>query len=219
MVSQSVAGNLYRFPDENGVPTLSHDLPPAASQRGYDILDDQTFRLIEHIEPALTPEQIIELDREIARQKQLEEEAKRQAIIDQEQAALAQKQLDRKLQEQTINDQNLLASYSSEQDLIAARDESINHRQLRVTEITEKQSQLEQKRFNLQQQAADQEFSGKQISANLQNRLDTTQQEINNNMTTLNQLNEEISQLSLQYDADLTRLRELLQDKNITKEN
>jgi len=219
MVSQSVAGNLYRFPDENGVPTLSHDLPPAASQKGYDILDDQTFRLIEHIDPALTTEQIIELEREIAEQMQLEEEAKRQALIDQEQAALEQKKLARQYQEQTINDQNLIASYGSEQDLIAARDESINHRQLRVTEITEKQAQLKQRRLNLQQQAANQEISGKQISANLQNQLDNTQQEIEHNITTLNQLNEEISQLSGQYDQDLTRLRELLQDKNITKEN
>jgi len=219
MVSPAVAGKLYRFPGEDGVPTLSRELPPAASQKGYDILDDQTFRLIERVEPALSPEQIIELEREIAEQKQLEEEAKRQALIDQEQAAIKQKQLDRQQQEQAINDQNLLASYATEQDLIAARDESINHRQLRLTEISEKQSQLKQKQLSLQQQAADQELSGKGVSANLQSRLDNTRQEIEHNIDMVKQLNEEIAQLTTQYDADLTRLRDLLQAKNNTAEN
>jgi chromosome segregation ATPase len=219
MVNPAVAGKLYRFPDENGVQTLSRNLPPAASQKGYDILDDQTFRLIEHVEPALTPEQIIELEREIAKQKQLEEEAKRQALIDQEQAVIKQKQLDRQQQEQAINDQNLLASYATEQELIAARDESINHRQLRLTETIEKQSQLKQKQLSLQQQAADQELSGKGISTNLQSRLDNTQQEIENNTDMIKQLNEEIVQLTTQFDADLIRLRELLRAKNNTTVN
>jgi hypothetical protein len=219
MVSPTVAGKLYRFPNENGVPTLSRNLPPAASQKGYDILDDQTFRLIEHVEPALSPEQIIELEREIKKQKQLEEEAQRQALIDQEQAAIEQKQSARQQQQQTINDQNLLASYATEQDLIAAKNKSINHRQLRLVEVSDKQSQLKQKQLNLQQQAADQELSGKGISANLQNSLDNSQQEIENNSNMSKQLNEEIVQLTEKYAADLTRLRELLSAKNNAVEN
>jgi hypothetical protein len=219
MVNPSIAGKLYRFPDENGVPTLSRNLPPAASQKGYDILDDQTFRLIEHVEPALTAEQIIELEREIKRQKQLEADTLRQAILSQEQAAIEQKQLARQQQQQAINDQNLLASYATEQDLIAARDENINHRQLRLVEITEKQSQLKQKQLNLQQQAADLELSGKEISANLQNRLDATQQEIENNINMSKNLNEEIAHLTEKYAADLTRLHELLKANNHAEEN
>jgi hypothetical protein len=219
MVSPTVAGKLYRFPNENGVPTLSRNLPPAASQKGYDILDDQTFRLIEHVEPALSPEQIIELERETAKQKQFEAEAQRQAIIAQEKAAIEQKQLVRQQQQQAINDQNLLASYSSEQDLIAAKDKSINHHQLRLVEISDKQSQLKQKQLNLQQQAADQELSGKGISANLQNRLENTQQEIENNINMSKNINEEIVQLTKKYAADLTRLRDLLKAKNNAEEN
>jgi hypothetical protein len=215
IVSPSIAGKLYRFPDENGVPTLSRNLPPAASQKGYDILDDQTFRLIKHVAPALTPEQIIELEQEKQKQKQIEAEA----IIAQEQAAIAQKQLARQQQQQTINDQNLLASYATEQDLIAAKDESINHRQIRLVEISDKQSQLKQKQLNLQQQAADQELSGKGISANLQNRLENTQQEIENNINMSKNLNGEITQLTEKYAADLTRLHELLKATNYAEEN
>jgi DNA repair exonuclease SbcCD ATPase subunit len=215
IVSPTIAGKLYRFPDENGVPTLSRNLPPTASQKGYDIIDDQSFRLIEHVEPALTPEQIIELEQ----QKQIEAEAQRQAIIAQEKVAIEQKQLARQQKQQSINDQNLLASYSKEQDLIDARDESINHRQLQLVEITDKQSQLKQKRVGLQQQAADLEFSGKEISENLQNRLENTHQELENNINKIKQLNEEIVQLTEQYAADLTRLNELLQAKNNAVEN
>lgn len=207
----SIAGVLYRFPNEEGVPTLSRDLPPSASQKGYDILDDETFRLIEHVAPALTEQEIIELELELERQRQLEEEAKRQAILEQEQAAIAEKRAERERQKQAINDQNLIASYSSEQELLKARDESLNHRQVQLKEIAAKQVQLKQQLLTIQKQAADQELRGAQITPNLKNRLSSTQQEINNNVGTIERLNQEITQLTEQFAKDLIRFKELLQ--------
>lgn len=85
LISPATAGKLYRFPNEEGVPTLSRNLPPSASQKGYDILDDKTLRLLEHVEAALTQEQIIEFEK----QQQLEKEAQRQAEIDAKQAEIS----------------------------------------------------------------------------------------------------------------------------------
>ena len=205
-VDTSVAGKLYRFPDENGVPTMSRELPPSAAQKGYDILDDQSLRLIERVPPALTAAQILELDR----QQQLEEEKKQQATIAAEQAEIARQQVQKQQKQQMIHDQNLLASYDSEQDLLTARDANLQLHQTRLTESIEKQSQLDLKLRELQQQAADQELSGSVISANLQKGLDASQQEISNTSKLIEQLNEEITQLTKQYAEDLTRLRELL---------
>jgi hypothetical protein len=194
------AGKLYRFPDENGIPTISRSLPPSAAQKGYDILDDQSLRLIERIAPALTNEQIAELEQ----QRQHEEEMQRQAII-------IQQQQEKEKKRQFINDQNLLASYRSEDALIKERDELLNHRQMKLTETSKKQVPLKQKLVNLQQLAAEQELSGRGITPNLTKQLNTSQQEIQNNITAISQLKEEIKKLTEQYAADQTRLRELLQ--------
>ena len=219
LATPSIAGKLYRFPDENGVPTISRSLPPAAAQNGYDILDDISLRLIEHVEPALTPEQFIEFKK----QQQVDKEAQRQAEIDKqqakEQADRAKQQVKREKQRRALNDQNLLTSFNSEQDFIASRDKALNHRQTRLTESTAKQSQLEQKLLTLQQQAAAQELSGKGVSTNLSKQLSTTQQQIDNNLISIEQSDHEITQLTQQYENDLIRLRELLDEKNNTVEN
>jgi len=39
----AMAGKLYRFPDKNGISTISRSLPPSAAQGGYDILDDKSL--------------------------------------------------------------------------------------------------------------------------------------------------------------------------------
>ncbi len=219
IVSPVIAGKLYRFPDENGVPTISRSLPPTAAQKGYDILDDQSLRLIEHVEPALTPEQIIEFEE----RQQLEKEAQRQAeIADQKakkQAELEKQQARREQQQRTLNDQNLLASFQSEQEFISARDKILNQRQTSLTNSIEKQSQLEKKLLDLQQQAAEQELSGRGVSSNLAKRLSAAQQEIKNNLLSSEQLNQELQQITEQFDQDLVRLRELLQAKNHTTAN
>ena len=215
LATTSIAGKLYRFPDENGVPTISRSLPPSAAQNGYDILDDISLRVIEHIDPALTDEQILALEK----QQQRDKEAALQAEITEQQAAIAKQQAEKKQQKQAINDQNLLASYKSEQDFIAVRDKALNHRQTRLTEATAKQSQLEQKLLNLQQQAAEQELSGKGMSTHLSKQLSTTQQKIDNNLIVIEQSNQEMTQFTQQYENDLIRLRELLDEKNSTVEN
>lgn len=194
------AGKLYRFPDEEGVPTISRTLPPAAAQKGYDILDDKSLRVLERVAPALTDEQIAEQERQI----QLEKEKKRQAEI-------AEKLAQEQRAKQAIEDKNLLASYQTEQDLISARDTDIQQRQTLLEKTLEIKAKLEQDLINYQQQAADQELSGTPISKNSQKRLQATQTRLDNNTNLIEQLNSEIAELTKQYDGELVRLRELLQ--------
>lgn len=200
--SLSFSGQLYRFPDENGIPTLSHSLPPSAAQKGYEILDDKTMRVLKKIAPALTEQQIVEKERQQAEAEQARLEAEKAA-----------RQAQEDLRKQTIYDHNLLASYPSEKELIAARDAELAYRQDLIGRINEKLPKLEQQLLSMQKQAADLELSGKPVSENLQKRLTASQQEIDNSHQTISELNEQINVLTEQFDNDLERLRWLLQNK------
>ncbi|MDT8311063.1 MAG: DUF4124 domain-containing protein [Methylophaga sp.] len=193
------AGQLFRFNDASGTPTLSKTLPPEAAQQGYDILDDQTLRLIERVPPALTQAQLAE-----QAERQAAEQASQQAAETQaKQAAVLQRQ-------QSLHDQNLLNIYRSEDELLAARDKDLSYRQTRLNELIQKRPELEQKLAVVQQQAAEKELSGAPITENLQKRLTAAEQELSNNQLMIHQLEAEVLMLSQQYEQDQQRLNALL---------
>lgn len=193
------AGQLFRFNDESGTPTLSKTLPPEAAQKGYDILDDQTMRLIERVPPALTEAQLAEQAERLAAEKIAQQAADAQA----KQTAALERQ-------QSLRDQNLLNIYRSEDELLDARDKDLNYRQTKLSLLTKKQPELEQKLSAFQQQAAEKELSGAAISDNLQKRLTAAEQELSNNQLMIHQLQAEIIMLTQQYEQDRQRLNELL---------
>ncbi|MDH5357895.1 MAG: DUF4124 domain-containing protein [Gammaproteobacteria bacterium] len=196
------AGQLYRFPDENGISTISKILPPSAAQNGYDILDEKSLRLLKRVAPALTPDQIIEQERQLAEQKEA-----------QHLAEIAEKEQQERKRQQAIHDQNLLASYQSEQDLIDARDSDLSYRQTQIANKTEFLSKYKEKLRQLQQQAAEQELSGNAVTTNLSKSLSTTQQEIDNTQAAIERLQTESQELTKQYEVDILRLRQLLSAK------
>lgn len=193
------AAQLYRFNDENGIPTLSKTLPPEVAQQGYDILDEKSMRVIERVPPAPTEAEIAE--REI--QKKLDLEAR-------EQAELQAKMEAEKRRKQAIYDHNLLSVYQSEEDLMNERNKDLQYREKRIEILKSKRKGLQQRLQQVQQQAADNELSGVGLSANLKSRLKAAQQELDNNQSSMEQLQTEIETLNMQYDLDLQRLRELL---------
>ncbi len=193
------AGQLFRFNDESGTPTLSKTLPPEAAQQGYDILDDQTMRLIERVPPPLTEAELAEQ----AERKAAEQAAQQTAAAEAKQAAILKRQ-------QSLHDQNLLNIYQSEDELLAARDKDLSYRQDRLKALTEKQPALEQRLAEVQQQAAEKELNGETVTENLQKRLTAAEQELSNNQMMIHELEAEIMMLSQQYEQDRQRLNELL---------
>lgn len=196
------AGQLYRFPDENGVMTLSTTLPSAASQKGYDIIDSETMRLIERVPAALTEQELVE---QAAKQK-IEEEARLQA---QEQA----KQAEEARQAQQTYDKTLLITYRSEADLIRARDSDIAYRQEQITMHQQKLPELKQYLYELQNEAAQRELSGAKVTANMQKRLDAAKEEIQVRQQAITELKAEITELQSKYEHDLERLNYLFKRK------
>ncbi|MTI64142.1 DUF4124 domain-containing protein [Methylophaga sp.] len=192
------AGQLYRYPDENGVLTLSRSLPPEAAQKGYDIIDDKTMRLIERVSPAPTEDEIEALKAEQAR------EAERQR-----QQALEARQDEEARQKQYQYDRTLLLTYSTEADLIAARDRDIGYRQEQIDLLSAKLPKLQQRLETVQKEAAERELSGGKITTNMQKRLDAAQEEIRVRKQAMEKYQAEIEKLRVQYQQDLERFRRL----------
>ncbi|EEF81374.1 DUF4124 domain-containing protein [Methylophaga thiooxydans] len=199
----AIADRLYRFPDENGVLTLSRSLPPEAAQKGYVILDDKTMRVIERVAPAPTEEEIAEIKAQQAKAKEQEKQAKLEA-------EKAQKHR----QQQASFDRTLLITYPTEQDLIDARDKDINYRKEQIDLHLAKLPKLEQHLIDVQKQAAARELSGSKISDNMQKRLDAAHEEIAIRNQAIQQYRAEIESLSAEYAIELERLRYLLQRRS-----
>jgi hypothetical protein len=192
------AGNLYRFTNDEGVQTLSRSLPPEAAQKGYDILDDKSMRLIEHVPPAPSAEEIAELEAKEA------EDAERQR-----QADIAAKEAEKQREQQARYDRTLLITYSSEADLIKARDKDISYRQEQIGLLSVKLPQLRESLEKVQKDAADRELSGGQITTNMQKRLDAAHEEISVREQAIEMYQAEIKELRTKYEYDLNRFRTL----------
>ena len=194
--SPSFAGKIYRFLDDNGVSTLSKSLPPYASQKGYDILDDTSLRLIERV---YTREELIKIQ-------------KRQALIDQKNDLIKQQRKAEKQKrlEQRVHDRNLIARYPSDQVLIQSRDDDLTYRQGQINDAKDQLKNNQHKLTDLQIKAAELEMEGGELTANLTKRLSATQKEIDNNKLYIQRSNKEKDEVSHQYNTDLKRLKLLL---------
>jgi hypothetical protein len=200
------AAQLYRFTNEEGVQTLSRSLPPEAAQKGYDILDDKSMRLIERVPPALTADEIAELEAKEA------EDAERQR-----QADIAAKEAEKQREIQARHDRTLLITYGSEQDIIAARDKDIGYRQEQIGLLSVKLPKLKQALEEIQKEAADRELSGGTITTNMQKRLDAAHEEIAVREQAIKMYQAEIKELTAKYKADLDRYR-VLQGKSASRD-
>jgi len=192
----SYAGKIYRFLDEDGVSTMSKSLPSYAAQKGYDVLDDVSLRLIERVYSR----------EELARIQQ------RQALIDEKNDLIKQqKQAEKQRRlEQRVRDRNLIARYPTTEVLMRSRDEDLLYRQTQINDIKDLLAHNIVKLADLQKNAAEQEISGEKISVNLKKRLSATQREIDNNKRSITVAENDKKDVSQQYNADLERLEYLL---------
>jgi len=193
------AGHVFRFQDSHGVITMSKTLPPYAAQKGYEILDDTSLRVIEKVAPALTKAEIDEYTRQ------------QTALKEQQRLAEIEAQNERERQRQAVlYDNNLRASYRSEADLLKKRETELLYFQNQIDKTQAYLNRNNDKLREFQQQAADIELSGHAVSGNLKKRLIATEQEINNNQIELKRLTDENEATHQRYDNALIRLKQLL---------
>jgi hypothetical protein len=194
----SHAGKIYRFLDKDGVSTLSKVLPPYAAQQGYDILDDKTYRLIEHV---LTLEESSKINAEETRIAKIKEDEKQQKL------------------ERLINDRSLLDRYPDDRVMIKARNTDLAFINKQIEDVKEHQQAKRNELHKLQQNAAESELSGQTINIGIEKNMAAARSEIANDKVLINRLQAEYKQTVAQYEADLARLRELLNIPEPTEED
>lgn len=149
-------GSLYRWVDEAGIRHIESSIPPEYAQKGYEVLDDRSLRVVERVAPALSAEELA------AEQQRKAEAAKR------EQERLEAERRDRAL----------LATYSSVEDMELARDGQLKTLDA-LTESTRKSAErLGQNLDALIESAAGYEREGRKAPAKLLTDIDKAKHEV-----------------------------------------
>ena len=161
-------------------------VPPEYSQKGHEELSDQGI-VIDRKERAKTPEEL--------------EEERRLAAIQAEE--------DRKARKKEIADRVLLDTFSSEDDLVLARDGKLAATEQTI-HVTESRIKKLQKSLNeIMSMAAEMERRGKPPADGTQNEIDVVRAQIAENRAYIKTLHKEQDAVRNAFESDLTRFKEL----------
>ncbi|MEE9492132.1 MAG: DUF4124 domain-containing protein [Gammaproteobacteria bacterium] len=181
------AARFYKWVDDNGLVRYGDRLPPSFAKNRQEILNEQGV-IVETHAAAKTPEQL-------ARETRLQKEAQ-------------QKQ--QRLDEQAAMDKMLLDTYSSEDDIIMARDSKINaiDAAIRLAEsrITRSRKTLDESR----KQAAQTERAGKVIPKQLANSISNARNQISDNETFIKNKTAEHKKVYRSHEKSINHYRQLM---------
>jgi chromosome segregation ATPase len=191
LVASSAFGErMYKWVDEDGQVHYSNQLPPEATQRKREVINDQG-RTVKVYQAPLTPEEKIE-------EKQLAE-------VELRKKELAQKRAN--------HDRSLLATYSSKKDMYPARDAKISAVESLIKLTTSRIIAMKNRLLELTEEAADYERSGKQLPASLLSQISNLRKQIERNKEFVEDKKREIEDIRLQFEGDIKRYDELTSEK------
>ena len=186
-IGEAVAGQLYRYRDENGELVVNSVLPPTAAQRGYDILSDTSMRLLERVAPRLTPEQLVERER-------LQQVAEAEAEVKRKQLA---------------RDRTLLATYTTLGDLNKAREVKIEAVRAGMA-VSELSLVNAQKTLSARiERAAEYERDGKSVPPPVKKNITKTRDSIVRHENNLVRGRAQIEDIRSEFAAQIARFKEL----------
>jgi len=181
---------------------MSKSLPPYADQRGYDVLEDSSLRLMERV---YTRTDLIKIQKQ---QKPLKDiKQKRRQKIE----AVRVKKAG-----QRAKDRNVIARKSTEQVFLKSRNAEHQYRQSEIEDIRIALAKYKQRLLELQTVTAESEIDEVALSASLKNNLENTQKAIQDSLLSADKATKFKTQIAAEYATDLTRLRELLSVKDNT---
>ena len=194
--TESMAGALYKWVDENGAVRYSDQLPPQQSQKGHQQLNSQGV-ILSTKEAAKTPEEIaIEAQAQREHEEQQREEARLKTIQDQQ-------------------DRVLLLTFSSEQEIEHARENRIEVIDSVIRLITASlqttQDQLDRLNNNAQQNYV---AKGKPVPGGLAQKIEHFQRKIENRSAQLEAKVEEKEKIFQKYELDRERFKLLKSASN-----
>ncbi|MFT7218765.1 MAG: hypothetical protein ACI8Z1_000377 [Candidatus Azotimanducaceae bacterium] len=184
--SNSVAAELYRYKNEDGVTVLDSHVPARYVKNGYAILS-LDGRVLEVVPRALSDQEIRERDRTLAEQERIAKEKR----------------------ELEIADQNLLRLYSTPGDVIRARNAKLSS----IDGLIETQAgniqRLESQQRQLESALADVERAGGTISKDRMSRVRAIESRIAQIRSEIQKKQQEKNSSVSSYAADLKRVKEL----------
>jgi len=189
-VSSAFAERMYKWVDENGQVHYSNQLPPEASQRKREVINDQGRTLKVYRAP-LTPEE--------------KAEEERLAELEARKKELAEKRAN--------HDRSLLATYSSKEDMYPVRDAKISAIESLIKVTNSRISSMQSRLLELTEEAAGYERSGKQPPASLLSRISNLRKQIERNKDFAEDKKREIEDIRLQFESDVRRYVELTSKK------
>lgn len=172
--------------NSEGVRECGNVVPPEYAQQGHEEVSEQGITT-KKTARAKTAEEM-EAAREVERQ---------------------QAEIERLEREQQNKDHVLLATFTTEDDLILARDGKLRAIDTRIQHTQQIAGNLEENLKQLEAEAALQERSGQEVPESLLNQIAETQDQIGENRMFIEDRNKEKENLAQKFDADLTRYREL----------
>jgi uncharacterized membrane protein YdfJ with MMPL/SSD domain len=187
MVSAStLAANLYRYENDQGVMVINDTVPPEFVHKGYDIISPKG-RLIERVPRALTPEELAA------------KSAEDRAALDRAKQAEA--------------DKKLLTIFSSAADAERARDRKIEAIDVNIN-VTRGNILKLQGDFNTAQaQAAERERAGQKVPEYLVENMDSLRRQIESAEASIIEREMEKEVIRKEYQNDIERLRYLLEQR------
>lgn len=183
----------FKWVDEAGNIHYGDRVPPQYSNQERKVINPQG-RIVKIYEAPKTPEQKAEEQRLAAIEA---EEQKRRAA-------------------QALRDRTLLATYSSEQRLVMARDGKIVAVKATIQLAHDRLKSLQKHIVERTEEAAEYERSGKPIPVNLQNQIASIREQISKNEAFVLDKQKEMVVIREQFDSDIQRFHELTSDEKPT---
>lgn len=186
LFSQPAMAGIKCWTNDEGVRECGNSVPPEYAQQGHSELSDQGI-IIDRRERAKT-------DKELAEQR-------RQAEIAAER--------ERELQRQRRQDSILLQTFSSERDIITARDAKLSAMDGQIALAQNRIDKLREDLEKRETKAAAAERSGREPGADLLEDIASLKRQIRSNQAFIEETRTDQEELREIYDRDLERFREL----------
>jgi hypothetical protein len=187
--SSAFAERTFKWVDNEGHVHYGNRVPPEYAKQERKVINERG-RTIQVYDAAKTPEQW-------EKQQQLKEEAARNKVLAEKQA---------------VQDRSLLATYSSEQDMLLAKNSKIASVDALLHLTNSRIVSMQERLHKLTEEAATYERSGKALPLSLKSQLENLRKQITTNEAFIKKKELERTAINNQFDADIARYIELTAD-------
>jgi hypothetical protein len=181
-----LAERIYKWVDENGEIQYGDRVPPQYATTERSVMNDQG-QTVKVYEAPKSPEEKAEAQAFVKQQAEEKKVAEQQAVLD----------------------RSLLSTYSSEEDMLLARDSKVASVETLIQLTNSRIDSMQKRLKDLTNEATEFERSGKKLPESLVNQMKNLKEQIEHNKDFLKTKQDEKGQIASKFDEDIKRYREL----------